>query len=116
MTPDGVKVTILVDNRAGEGLLSEHGLSVWIEADGKRILFDTGQGVLDFNTRVLGVDLAETDILVLSHGHYDHTGGIPMVLRKARSVEIFFHPGATHSRYAIRDGKAKAIGMPPSSR
>ncbi|MBE0602970.1 MAG: MBL fold metallo-hydrolase, partial [Deltaproteobacteria bacterium] len=54
MTPDGVKVTILVDNRAGDGLLSEHGLSFWIEADGKRILFDTGQGALEFNARILG--------------------------------------------------------------
>jgi 7,8-dihydropterin-6-yl-methyl-4-(beta-D-ribofuranosyl)aminobenzene 5'-phosphate synthase len=112
MTPDGVKVKILVENRAGEGLLAEHGLSMWIEADGKRILFDTGQGALEFNARILGVNLGETDTLVLSHGHYDHTGGIPMVLREARNVEIFFHPGVTHSRYAIRDGKAKAIGMP----
>jgi len=112
MTSDGVKITVLVDNRAGEGLLSEHGLSFWIEADGKRILFDTGQGALEFNARILGVNLAETDTLVLSHGHYDHTGGIPMVLREARSAEIFFHPGVTHSRYAIRGGKAKAIGMP----
>ena len=94
VTPDGVKITILVDNRAGEGLLAEHGLSLWIEADGKRILFDTGQGALEFNARVLGVDLGETDALVLSHGHYDHTGGIPAVLRVARNVEIFSIPGS----------------------
>lgn len=109
---DGVKVTILADNRAGEGLLAEHGLSMWIESDGKRVLFDTGQGALEFNARVLGVDLRETDVLVLSHGHYDHTGGIPVVLRDARGAEIFCHPGVAIARYAIRDGKAKPIQMP----
>ncbi len=112
MTFDGVKITILVDNLAGEGLLAEHGFSLWVEADGKRILFDTGQGALEFNARVLGVDLAGTDALVLSHGHYDHTGGIPGALRVARNVEIFHHPGAARDRYAIRDGKAKPIRMP----
>lgn len=112
MTFDGVKVTILVDNHAGEGLLAEHGLSMWIEADGKRVLFDTGQGALEFNARVLGVDLGEADALVLSHGHYDHTGGIPGALRVARNVEIFYHPGVARDRYAIRDGKARPIRMP----
>jgi 7,8-dihydropterin-6-yl-methyl-4-(beta-D-ribofuranosyl)aminobenzene 5'-phosphate synthase len=44
MTSANVKVTILVDNRVAEGLVAEHGLSLWIETEDKRILFDTGQG------------------------------------------------------------------------
>ena len=115
MTLEGVKITILVDNRAGEGLLAEHGFSLWLEADGRRILFDTGQAALEFNARVLGVELAEADALVLSHGHYDHTGGISAFLRAARAAVIHCHPGIALVRYAIREGKAKSIGMPPEA-
>jgi 7,8-dihydropterin-6-yl-methyl-4-(beta-D-ribofuranosyl)aminobenzene 5'-phosphate synthase len=61
-----MKITILVDNQAGDGLVAEHGLSMWIETEANRILFDTGQGnALAVNTRVIGVKLATTDILVL---------------------------------------------------
>lgn len=77
MTFINVKITILVDDQAGDGLIAEHGLSFWIETEGKRVLFDTGQGyALLANARALDTRLSETDILVLSHGHYDHTGGI----------------------------------------
>ncbi len=110
-------ITILVDNRAGEGLASEHGLSFWIETNGRRIMYDTGQGgALETNAAVLGIDLSRTDTLVLSHGHYDHTGGIPQVLRQVRATEIYCHPGIMQPRYAVRDGKAKAIGIPELSR
>ena len=70
------KVNILVDNNAKTGLASEHGFSVWIEVSGKRILFDAGQGpAFSYNVEKLGIPLSTTDIMVLSHGHYDHTGG-----------------------------------------
>jgi len=69
------KIIILVDNKANEGLLAEHGLSVWVEAAGRRLLFDTGQGpALSRNAGTLDVALHAADTLVLSHGHYDHTG------------------------------------------
>jgi len=103
----------LVDNKAGEGLASEHGLSLWIETEGKRILFDTGQGpALGSNAPALGIDVAETDILVISHGHYDHAGGIAHVIARARGLDVYCHPGVVQSRYAIRDGEARSIGMP----
>lgn len=112
-----VAITILVDNLANEGLETEHGLSMWIEADGKRILFDTGQGgALEKNAAVLGVDLAGADMLVLSHGHYDHTGAIPYVLREAQGLDIHCHPDILQTRYAIRDGKPKSIGIPDAAR
>jgi 7,8-dihydropterin-6-yl-methyl-4-(beta-D-ribofuranosyl)aminobenzene 5'-phosphate synthase len=83
-------IMILVDNQAGRtGLLSEHGLSLWIEADNRRILFDTGQSdMLVRNAEGLGIDLRTADTLVLSHGHYDHTGGVARFLAIGQSVAV----------------------------
>lgn len=107
------RITILVDNHVGDGLSAEHGLSLWIEAEGLHILFDTGQGMaLESNARVLGVDLDKTDILTLSHGHYDHTGGIAQVLQRAQKANVYCHPGIVQPRYAIRDGTPKSIQLP----
>lgn len=109
-------VTILVDNQAGAGLVGEHGLSMWIETDGLRILFDTGQGVaLAPNARALDVELGRADILVLSHGHYDHTGGVPHVLQRARYAKVYCHPGVARPRYIIHNGEPKPIQMPHPS-
>jgi 7,8-dihydropterin-6-yl-methyl-4-(beta-D-ribofuranosyl)aminobenzene 5'-phosphate synthase len=115
------RITMLVDNQAGkgqagEGLASEHGLSFWIESEGKQILLDTGQGrALEHNAPALGIDLGKADILVLSHGHYDHTGGVAYVLRRAKAADVYCHPGVRLPRYAVRDGKSKPIGIPRRS-
>lgn len=110
-------ITIVIENKAGEGLTTEHGLAMWIETAGRRILFDTGQGAaLEPNAHTLGIDLSTADTLVLSHGHYDHTGALPHVLRQAPDVDVYCHPGVTRTRYAIRDGKTRSIGMPREPR
>ncbi len=112
-----VDITLLVNNQATEGLLAEHGLAVWIESAGRRLLFDTGQGsALGSNAETLGVDLRTTDTLVLSHGHYDHTGGVPRVVEQAPSVQVYAHPSATTQRYSIRKGSTKSIAMPGPTR
>jgi len=116
MTYTNAKVTILVDNRATEGLVTEHGLSLWIETEGKHILFDTGQGsALENNSRELGIDMGQTDILVLSHGHYDHTGGIPQVLEQTRNLDVYCHPGIVLPRYSILNGMPRPIQIPRKS-
>ncbi len=108
-----VNITILVDNRAGEKLIGEHGLSVWIEADGRHVLFDTGQGpALPVNARALGVDLKKADALVLSHGHFDHTGGIATLFKIAGPIDTYCHPGVVLPRYSIRDRAPRQIQMP----
>ncbi len=108
-------ITVLAENTAGgRGLLGEHGLSFWIEWDGKRILFDTGQGhVLLKNARQLGVDLRETDALALSHGHYDHTGGLRDALLHGPATTVYVHPAAFAAKYARNpDGSARSVAIP----
>lgn len=74
----GLKITTLIENNPGDkkDLYFEHGLSLLIEADGKRILFDTGQsGDFIKNAKTLNQSLTDLDFVILSHGHYDHSGG-----------------------------------------
>ena len=111
-----VRITILVDNLVTKGLQPEHGFSLWIEVDGQRILFDTGQGpALASNAPNLHVDCSRADHIVLSHGHYDHTGGLPHVLARATEVHVHCHPGVAQPRYSIGAGTARPIKMPRAS-
>jgi len=111
-----VEVLILADNTAAESaMVTEHGLSMWINVDGRHILFDTGMGIaLPENAVVCGADLRETYAIVLSHGHFDHTGGLPHVFEKAAVPKIFMHPDAVGMRYGcLQTPPHRAIGMRP---
>lgn len=96
-----IKITTLAENTAAMGCLAEWGLSMLVEADGKKVLFDTGRGVAAMhNARLLGVDLSTIDKIVLSHGHHDHTGGLLEVLRTIRQeVQIIAHPDIWAAKY-----------------
>ncbi len=113
------KITIICDNYCwrGLGLIAEHGFSVWIEHEGKKILFDTGQGLgLTNNMRLLGLNICETTKIVISHGHYDHTGGICDALLPPRGVEILAHPDIWTEKYVAfktpQEEIYKYIGIP----
>ncbi|TWU64587.1 MBL fold metallo-hydrolase [Crateriforma conspicua] len=96
-----VTITVLVENTVRRrGLLAEHGLAYWIEFGDRHILFDTGQGmVLEHNARTLSIDLSTVDDLILSHGHYDHSGGISAVHQLKPNVRVFAHPGCTAAKF-----------------
>jgi 7,8-dihydropterin-6-yl-methyl-4-(beta-D-ribofuranosyl)aminobenzene 5'-phosphate synthase len=97
-----VKITTLSENTAGPGgFLAEWGLSMLVEADGLKILFDTGAGeAAVHNADIMDISFKDTDRIVISHGHYDHTGGLRDVLRKiGRPVEIIAHPDVWSSKY-----------------
>jgi len=110
-----VRITILIDNQAGEGLKTEHGFALWIDTGDKQILFDTGQsGLLLDNAASLHVDLNKADTVILSHGHYDHTGGLAPLLSLTHSFDLYCHPAAVYPRYAVRGPEVKSLQMPRS--
>jgi 7,8-dihydropterin-6-yl-methyl-4-(beta-D-ribofuranosyl)aminobenzene 5'-phosphate synthase len=113
-----LRVTVLVDDAASRSpLAAEHGLSVLLEVGGARVLFDTGQGrALIPNARLLGADLRDLDAVVISHGHYDHTGGLDDVVRLSPRATLYLHPAAVDRKYARRATPPQgAIGAPASS-
>lgn len=113
---ENVKFTTLVDNTAkfSSQLWAEHGFAILIEADNKKILFDTGQSgdVLLHNVEQLDIDLTDLDAVVLSHGHYDHTGGLNAVLKIAKKVNIYVHPDIFRKKYLKIGDEYKYRGMP----
>ena len=116
-----VKITTLVENSVGiggsRGLIGEHGLAFLIETGKQRILFDTGQYLaLENNARVLGSDLASIKTVVLSHGHYDHTGGLRHLLACNSDFTVYAHPDVFARKLILRKGRYKEIGIPVSKK
>ena len=114
-----MKVTVVVDNAipfsgAKHPLLAEHGLSLLIEHSGKKVLFDTGQSAaVVSNLSLLGFRPSDLDMLVLSHGHFDHTGGLFHLLQHARKkIPIFAHHRIFEPRYSLAGQQRRFIGVP----
>ena len=118
VTSEPTSITILVENTANQsGLLAEHGLAMWIERGPQHVLFDTGQGMaLVHNADKLGVDLSTAAAVVLSHGHYDHTGGLLSALPDFRQATVYAHVTAFRDRCARGpDGTVRHGGAPIES-
>ncbi len=112
-----LKVTVLVENTVGisVGLLSEWGLSMLLDFGDERILFDTGeQGSLLANAQAMGIDLKQINRVVLSHGHYDHTGGLLKFLQLHGSVPIYAHAELFVDHYGcgVHGQGNKYLGVP----
>lgn len=105
-----MKVTTLVENLTYKsGLVAEHGLSFYIETANRKILFDTGQtDAFIRNAQAMGIDLYEVDAVVVSHGHYDHTGGLNAFLRINQKAKVYLKRAALSQKY---HGTSRYIGM-----
>ena len=111
------RITILCENSAGpiSGTLGEHGFSALIEpSQGEPLLFDTGQGLtLLHNARRMNKDLAKVQNVVISHGHFDHTGGLLPLLTECGPKQVHAHPGIFTPRFRLKDtGECYPIGIP----
>ena len=117
-----MKITVLCENTVGRLVGSgEHGFSAFIETDRGNYLFDTGNGhSIVANSLILNKDLRSIQKIFLSHGHYDHTGGLPEVLRMRGEVDVHAHPHIFLDRLAIlkEDGmeKKRFSGIPYKKR
>lgn len=112
-----LRITTLIENMPDEEgrLLAEHGLSLHIEFDGKRILFDTGQtGSFVKNATDLGINLDSLDDIIISHGHYDHSGGVMTLLSEMEyDVPFYVGEGFFEPKYKhLSDGTYRYNGNP----
>lgn len=115
MADPSVQVTVLKDNVAARpGLLPGHGLALLVEAAGARVLFDTGpdESVVH-NAGALGLSLRPLDAIVLSHGHFDHSGGLAAVLAASGPVPVIAQAGVFDSTFSgVEPTSLRHIGMP----
>lgn len=109
-----LKATVLCENSVSGpfGITGEHGWAVFLETDHGNLLFDTGQGQgIVSNSLILKKDLCSIECLVLSHGHYDHTGGLPKVLSLTGKIPVHGHPDIFVERRWHKDNAHRDIGI-----
>ena len=108
-----MKVQILIENTTNSSLIAEHGLSIFIEYNDKKILLDAGttSAFID-NAEKMGVDISKADFCVLSHGHYDHSGGFAEYLKKNLDKKIYAMKTITDDYYSASGGNIHPIGVP----
>ncbi len=112
--PQALRLTVLCENSVGGpfGLIGEHGWAVHLETPDGNWLFDAGQGLgLVPNALALRKDLRSLRGIALSHGHYDHTSGLPSVLGLTGSIPVHAHPDVFLHRYWLKDGDRREIGL-----
>ncbi|MDD3170128.1 MAG: MBL fold metallo-hydrolase [Eubacteriales bacterium] len=101
-----MKVQILSENRTNDpACLAEHGLSVYVEAGDRKILFDAGASdIYRKNAERMKVDLEKVDMVVISHGHYDHMGGVPSFCEGNKTAKVYIHEKAFEKTYGMENG------------
>lgn len=115
-----MKITVLLENATPtDRFCAKHGLSMLIELADRSILFDMGpDGSFIENAKAMGVDVLEADFAVISHGHYDHGGGLRAYLEAteaaAKKTPIYVHERAFEDHRANTPRGLKDIGIEPS--
>lgn len=111
-----MKITVLIENTAKNGFTAEHGLSLFIEHNIKTILLDAGSSEAFYeNAEKLEIKPETADICILSHGHYDHSGGFTAVLERNDSLKIYANKNA-FGNFLSGNGGLHFIGIPDNVR
>lgn len=109
-----MKITALVENQSVGQLKAAHGLSLYIETPDHRLLFDLGPDHTLFeNAGRLEIDLKKIDSVIISHGHYDHGGGLEEFLKMNSTARVYIQKRAFAPYYSVALGKTKNIGLNP---
>jgi len=108
-----MKITSIIENTSNTGLPVEHGLSLYIQLEnGQNVLFDMGQSSLFAeNASRLGLCIADVDTAIISHGHYDHGGGLCTFLRLNEKANVYIHKDAFMPHYSLRETGLRYIGL-----
>lgn len=95
-----LKIGIIAENTVEKkDLLGEFGLALWVEYNGRRFLFDTGQGlVLSHNLKKMRLHPNTLQGIILSHGHFDHCGGLMAIIEEYPHLQVYAHPGIFHEK------------------
>lgn len=106
-----MKWTVLSDNRSRNGLLStEHGLSILLETNQRKLLLDTGaSNAFMQNAELLGIDLRDVDFVFISHGHHDHAGGLRYFLEQNQRAKVIISPEAMGGKFYSKRGCMHSI-------
>lgn len=109
-----MKIFNLLENSSiNNNILCEHGLSLGIEYKNHLIIYDVGQSAKFItNAKILGFGLESVDAVILSHGHYDHTGGLPEFLEMNKKAKVYIHEKAFKDRYSRSSKMTKFNGIP----
>lgn len=109
-----MKIVVLTENTVyRQGILAEHGLSLYIEKEDKKYLFDTGQsGVFLKNAKTLDVNIDDLDGIILSHGHYDHCGGLEEFAKTKKLPKVYVRKEAFEKKFHQGKRDCREIGIP----
>ncbi|MDO4466465.1 MAG: MBL fold metallo-hydrolase [Bacillota bacterium] len=107
-----MKIIIVMENTSNGTCLCEHGFCVYIETEKHKLLVDTGASEKTWeNAKKLGIDLSQIDTVILSHGHYDHAGGILSFCEQNSQARIYLHEKAGEDYYSLREEGFTYIGI-----
>ncbi|MCF0198488.1 MAG: MBL fold metallo-hydrolase [Bacteroidaceae bacterium] len=110
-----MQIHVVIDNISHCALGAEHGLCLFVQTEEHRFFFDFGQTDLFLsNAQAMGIDVESADFAIVSHGHYDHGGGIEAFLHANAHAPVFLHPEAFARCYSEKEGRKRYIGLAPA--